>query len=599
MQSKLEMSRAGRHHKLSPPHLNLRRSTSYQHDRAPRSATSSRFSFNHLFFSPPPSPGLPALVPRAKKSPVRARPTRVFRILAWLAGALFLIYTVSRVVRQHVDIEAIRSVYVAHEKEDYGMDSQNELPDFPTPIMVKDMLGRSSWTVSIPKDYEFPLEVTEYEEIMGSCQEVATTARDMKWWTRKSDLQTSMMDLGRSDPNYVDVRQAEETGLLPKPSADQEGNSKRAINRGNLVGARDDPSMPECGTSLTVVLETSDAGLGGTLMMLWTFYGVAKEQGRAFFVDDSRWAYGKYTSMFGAPPAQDCRPPPRHEMVPCPSQAAHLVVTAATAQHVLLDSLSAAKVGAKQEDSGEATRRALFDLARSGYEALFHVVREDADYIDRRVAELAAEAAKEGGHASTPVAGMHVRRGDRRPLSSPYRDSYIPNDIYTNAARAAASASAPADPLLVIASDDPLVYDAGEFAGARHAQERIKLASKPPGPAAPRNKHVFHRFVDEGFGWEGGFFSAMFWNLGLKPGTGTGSFENARFAGEETVRLRGYLGRAYVLDLAVLARGSDVVVCGVGSMGCRILGVMMGWDALEEGKWVNVDGEHGWMGLTW
>ncbi|KAL2113881.1 hypothetical protein VUR80DRAFT_2006 [Thermomyces stellatus] len=596
MQSKLEMSPAGRHHKLSPPHLNLRRSRSYQHEKLPTSATSSRFSFNHLFYSPPPSPGLPALVPRAKKSPARARPTRVFRTLVWVAGVLFLVYVVIHVIQPHVDLSAMRRAYASWGREEH----EEGLPDFPTPIMVKDMLGRSSWTVSIPKDYEFPLGVMEYAGIMDSCQEMSSTVRDLKSWTRRGDRQTSVRDYGRPDPNYVDVRQAEKKGLLPTPSVDQQKNLKRKSSQGNLVGVKEDPSMPECEKSMTVVLETDDAGLGKTLMMLWTFYGIAQDQGRAFFVDDSWWAYGKYTSMFSPPPVPDCRPPPRHEMVPCPSQASHLVVSSATAQHVLMDSLSTSTRADMQTDDEERTRRVLFDLARSGYEALFHVVKEDADYVERRVNELAAKAAQEGRHeATTPVAGVHIRRGDRHPLNFPYRDSYIPNEVYSDAARAAVSSEAPVDPLLVVASDDPTIYDAADFQGAHRAQERIKLASKVPGPKGPRNPHVFHRFVDEGFGWEGGFFSAMFWNLGSTRSAGLATPGNARNANEETVKLRGYLGRAYVLDLAVLAKSSDVVVCGVGSMGCRLLGVMMGWEAVEEGRWVNVDGEHGWMGLTW
>lgn len=600
MQSKLEMSPASRHHRLSPPRLNLRRSKSYQHEKAPLSATTSRFSFNHLFFSPPPSPSLPALVPRAKKSPARTRPTRVFRLVAWAVGTVFIVYLTAQVVRRHVDLGAVKMAYVAPEREEFEMVSQEGLPDFPTPIMVKDALGRSSWTVSIPRDHEFPLGVREYDEIMASCQEVATAVRDSRTWTKKGDQLLGIgTTYGATDPNYVDVRRAEKEGLLPSPAADGK-NEKRKSSQGNLVSASSDPSAPECGTSLTVVLETSDAGLGATLMLLWTFYGVAKEQGRAFFVDDSRWAYGGYTSMFQAPPVPECRPPPRHEMVPCPSQAEHLVVSAATAKHVLVDALASSGSDARLDDP-QAARKTLFDFARRGYEDLFHVVKEDADYVERRVGDLGKKALEAGTKGEkVPVAGMHIRRGDCSPLEFPYRNSYIPNDVYTDSAVAAVASSSPgrSDPLLVVASDDPTIHNAEEFHGAHHAQERIKLASKEPSEAKQRNPHVFHRFKDEGFGWEGGFFSAMFWNLGLPRGSG-GSFEDARDAGDETVRLRSYLGRAYVLDLAVLARAGDVVVCGVGSMGCRLLGVMMGWEAVEGGSWVNVDGEHGWMGLTW
>jgi hypothetical protein len=53
------------------------------------------------------------------------------------------------------------------------------------------------------------------------------------------------------------------------------------------------------------------------------------------------------------------------------------------------------------------------------------------------------------------------------------------------------------------------------------------------------------------------------------------------------------IGRGYLLDLAVLG-ASDGVVCAVGSSACRLVGVMMGWEAVSEGRWVNVDDGRGW-----
>ena len=57
--------------------------------------------------------------------------------------------------------------------------------------------------------------------------------------------------------------------------------------------------------------------------------------------------------------------------------------------------------------------------------------------------------------------------------------------------------------------------------------------------------------------------------------------------------MRELVGRAYLLDLAVLGE-SDGVVCGISSATCRLLGVMLGWDAVKEGKWVNVDDGRAW-----
>ena len=60
------------------------------------------------------------------------------------------------------------------------------------------------------------------------------------------------------------------------------------------------------------------------------------------------------------------------------------------------------------------------------------------------------------------------------------------------------------------------------------------------------------------------------------------------------LQLRELLGKAYLLDLAMLAQ-SDKIVCGVSANACRILAVMLGWErAFERGDWNNVDGGYGW-----
>jgi len=63
--------------------------------------------------------------------------------------------------------------------------------------------------------------------------------------------------------------------------------------------------------------------------------------------------------------------------------------------------------------------------------------------------------------------------------------------------------------------------------------------------------------------------------------------------------MRVLLGRAYLLDLAVLGQ-ADRIVCGVSSNTCRILAVMMGWDkAIEKGMWRNIDGDFDWGDIVW
>ena len=65
------------------------------------------------------------------------------------------------------------------------------------------------------------------------------------------------------------------------------------------------------------------------------------------------------------------------------------------------------------------------------------------------------------------------------------------------------------------------------------------------------------------------------------------------------MKLRELVGRAYLLDLAVLAK-ADTMVCTVSSTACKLLAVMMGWDkAFKEGRWRNIDGDFDWKGIAW
>ena len=61
------------------------------------------------------------------------------------------------------------------------------------------------------------------------------------------------------------------------------------------------------------------------------------------------------------------------------------------------------------------------------------------------------------------------------------------------------------------------------------------------------------------------------------------------------MRLRGLIGRAYAMDLAVLGQATDAVVCTLSAMACRLVAVIMGWEAaVDQARWVNIDGEYSW-----
>lgn len=257
--------------------------------------------------------------------------------------------------------------------------------------------------------------------------------------------------------------------------------------------------------------------------------------------------------------------------------------------------------------------------------------------------------------------GLHVRRGDRHPWEYQYSGDYIPlinymdearqvlSDRYehdedeeegeghshTNPAAAASPFSnivataknrilaapskkkaktksfskrkleielserhGPAGMMLskvLLASDDPDVHDSPEVSRTLRAQDRIMLASKRAlENAQPGTKK--NDWIDEIHGWEGGFYRDVFWGLGQ---SGLGASSPGSKVSEGAMQLRRMIGRAYVLDLAVLGE-ADTVVCGVSAMGCRLLAVMMGWErGIVRGGWRNVDGAFEWKGLVW
>ncbi|KAI1811628.1 hypothetical protein GGS20DRAFT_89300 [Poronia punctata] len=598
---------------IVPPRLNLRRAASYQGEKGPSSSTSSRFTFNHLLFaSPPPSPGLPALVPRPRKSSAAPRPSRVLRLVVWAAGLAAAFMLVKALLQGHTWPTVARRGFT-NERE-YEMAVQNELPDFPTPIAITDTHGRSRWTVSIPPISGFPLPMKDYADLCAKCPEAAAQARELQGRSKPS--QETLRDYYYEDPYFMDVREAEKWGMLPGLEGKAWTATVEAQN-GHLIGERKYGSadMETCRRSLTFVLETSDAGLGPTLMMLWMAYGLAQKENRAFFIDDSRWAYGKYTEMFNPPPVNNCKAPPRHQMIPCPRNAKHLVVSAATAADTFGESFNTEYEDTKRTDISR--ERAVYDLARAGYDALFLLNVDDEPYVRKRVKELREKASvPRGNYNDGTIIGVHVRQGDVHPYEYQYNGAYIPLEQYTLKARelidARHNSSTPLGgedvvakqhSFMVVASDNPEVYESEEFVDSYRAQEQIKLAGKQqPEPAKP-NRAMMYKFIDEGFGWEGGFFASMFWNLGRT------TFHNAEAPGDElqeaeetsadAVRLRSLIGRAYVMDLAVLGEVSDVVVCTMSAMGCRLLAVMMGWDkAMAHQNWVNIDGDFMWTGIS-
>jgi hypothetical protein len=173
--------------------------------------------------------------------------------------------------------------WATHAGQEYEMVGESALPDFPTPVVVTDKKGRAKWTVSIPPDHEFPLEPEQYTDMCSQNVEVAMLVADLHSHIYRDH--TAHYGYYYVDPNFMDVAEAEADGLLPGPKM------KTSIKEDEVLGEKTDGLVESdvCEKSMTFLLETADAGLGKTMMTLWTAYGLAQKEGRAFFIDDSRW----------------------------------------------------------------------------------------------------------------------------------------------------------------------------------------------------------------------------------------------------------------------------------------------------------------------
>ena len=325
-------------------------------------------------------------------------------------------------------------------------------------------------------------------------------------------------------------------------------------------------------------------------------------------------AYGKYSTFFQPPAIPSCLPPPDNHRIPCPHHARHLLVSASTIPWTFGNSFNEhfedpRKVGVLRQGP-------VFALLRAGYEALFQLAKPDADYVEKRIRDLRNKTRDHGGL----LVGIHVRHGDRHPWEYQYQKSYIPLEKYVDAARdiiikASSAKNGSEDTLqevmskMVLASDDPDVYTSTDLSHALRAQEYILLASKTTLDATQRPPKSGNKFVEENHGWEGGFYKDVFWGLGDPNSSKTArsitlrgerSEQEGRVEPSElALQLRALVGRSYLLDLAVVGK-TDKVVCGVSSVGCRLIAVMMGWEkSILKQDWHNVDGDFDWKSIMW
>jgi hypothetical protein len=168
--------------------------------------------------------------------------------------------------------------------------SGSEVPDRPAALLLVDQSGKRKWTVSIPPSRQFPLLPREYQSICSESEDLAEGI---------AGTSSTRTGYDNVDQNFLDVAEAEEYGPLSMQDQSMEFPHWAAADmiRGETPAGQEialdaiQGSKIEavCEKSLTFALETSDAGIGTSLLQLWAAYGLAQKESRAFFIDDTNW----------------------------------------------------------------------------------------------------------------------------------------------------------------------------------------------------------------------------------------------------------------------------------------------------------------------
>jgi hypothetical protein len=207
----------------------------------------------------------------------------VKKILVGTIGVTILVWLIVRQIYSH---QTRAQAPYEDGSEEWEMVGGDNLPQDPSAVVLQDAKGNSKWTVSIPANAEFPLKPSQYRDICHQCMELSKQLRDEA--KASSSITKRMLGYNTNDKYFIDVADAEQQALLP-PSKSQ-GRPASFVDDEQLTenkGAVN--SMKVCDKSLTYIMETDDAGFGGTLLRLWMSYGLAMAENRTFFIDETRW----------------------------------------------------------------------------------------------------------------------------------------------------------------------------------------------------------------------------------------------------------------------------------------------------------------------
>lgn len=174
--------------------------------------------------------------------------------------------------------------------EAYEMVTDDQPPPDPVPVVITEKNGKVRWTVSIPSRHGLPLRPNTYANICSQAHHIATHVEGMI--SNHTTTNHGHFSYNHVDGNFMDVKEAEELGLLPGKLLGKDHSKVGyivATEVKSLDRLQNEGQGKICERSLTYLMQSRDAGFGATLMGLWIAYGLALKEERAFFIDDRDW----------------------------------------------------------------------------------------------------------------------------------------------------------------------------------------------------------------------------------------------------------------------------------------------------------------------
>ena len=159
----------------------------------------------------------------------------------------------------------------------------------PTPVLIANSKGKPKYSISLPQQLEFPLKPSEYRNICSASHDISHRLKHQNSRSGYGQSKAFKGHYQKIDLNFMDVREAENHGIFPIKNNYRVSDATHTRNLDGGMQKHSTSDGQSCEKTLTYVLETTDAGIGKTLLGLWLSYGLAKEEDRAFFIDDSNW----------------------------------------------------------------------------------------------------------------------------------------------------------------------------------------------------------------------------------------------------------------------------------------------------------------------